>query len=34
LNEVMPVIVDGDNIAESVQDTLDGIGVVRSDGDN
>jgi hypothetical protein len=34
LNEVMPVIVDGDKIAESVQDTLDGMGVVRSDGDN
>lgn len=34
LNEVMPVIVDSDKIAESVQDTLDGIGIGISDGDN
>jgi hypothetical protein len=34
LNEVMPVIVDGDKTAESIQDTLDGIVVVISDGDN
>jgi hypothetical protein len=34
VDEFTPVIVDGDKIAESVQDILDGIGVVGSDGDN
>ncbi|HEX2170000.1 MAG TPA: hypothetical protein VHF65_06850 [Nitrososphaera sp.] len=34
VDEFTPVVVDGDQIAESVQDTLDGIGVRISDGDN
>jgi hypothetical protein len=34
VDEFTPVVVDGDQIAESVQDTLDGIGVRISNGDN